>query len=76
MMHNRIIRITLVLSMCLSVLLFSSACNNISDESSTSTAITTVQTDISETENTVAPEAGTTTADETTEETTEETEAN
>ena len=66
MMHNRIIRITLVLSMCLSVLLFSSACNNVSDESSTSTAITTVQTDISETENTVAPEAGTTTADETT----------
>ena len=74
MMHNRIIRITLVLSMCLSVLLFSSACNNVSDESSTSTAITTVQTDISETENTVAPDVGTTTTDQTTgtAETTEE----
>ena len=68
MMHNRIIRITLVLSMCLSVLLFSSACNNVSDERSTSTAITTVQTDssVSETENTIAPDVGTTTADETT----------
>ena len=66
MMHNRIIRITLVLSMCLSVLLFSSACNNISDESSTSTSITIVQTDISETENTVAPDVGTTTTDQTT----------
>ena len=74
MMHNRIIRITLVLSMCLSVLLFSSACNNISDESSTSTAITIVQTDISETENTVAPDVETTTTDQTTgtAETTEE----
>ena len=74
MMHNRIIRITLVLSMCLSVLLFSSACNNISDESSTSTSITIVQTDISETENTVSPDVGTTTTDQTTgtAETTEE----